>query len=196
MWTQILLKPFWPRMLILAGCNFALDTVMRCADWLGGHPPVEPFNVYGLAAYVAGSLIFGLLVATFTGNSNQAYTRALFSLDPAQRTAAVDAAFRGPVPDDPSVLYAAIRVAGQRLSVARFWRAIFLMFVGLPLLATGVRLAQGTFEPATSAPSHWIFSAVLLYLMVSACCVSISVKHRVAVLRQAWSHVITSSVGS
>lgn len=186
MWTQFLRKPFWARVFIVAGCNAMIDTVMECGDWLGGYPPVDPYNVYRLAGYVAGSLIFGVLVAAFTSNSNQAFTRALWGLNPAQRSAAVEATFRGPVPDDASVLYAAIRVAGQRLSLARFWRTIWLVFVGLPVLAAVIELALGTFEPAESKPSEWILFALLLYFMVSACYVSVSVKHRLEVLRQAW----------
>ncbi len=186
MWTQILRKPFWARVFIVAGCNAILGAVMKCADWLGGHHADNPYHdVYALACYVVGNLIFGLLVAAFTSNSNQAFARALWGLNPAQRSAAVDATFRGPVPDDAPVLDAAIRVAGQRLNLARFWRTIWLVFVGLPVLVAGAQLALGTYQPTNSEPSDWIFLALLLYFMVSACYVSISLKHRVEMLRQA-----------
>src|SRR5262249_16640361 len=139
-----------------------------------------------LATYVIGNLIVGLLVAALTDNSNRGFTRALWALNPAQRSAAVDATFRGPVPDDASVHYAAIRVAAHRLSLARFCRTIWLVFVVLPILGAGVGLALGTFQPTDSKPSEWILSGLVLYFMVSACYVSINLKHRLEMLRQAW----------
>ncbi len=73
------------------------------------------------AGQVAGIVIFGLVVAALTGNSHRAYTYGLVRRDPAQRTAAVDASFRGPVPVDAPVRDAAIRITGRRLRLARFW---------------------------------------------------------------------------
>ncbi len=187
MWTQFLRKPFWARVFIAAGCNAILGTVMECADRLGGEHADNPFHdVYALAGYVVGNLIVGLLVAALTDNSNRGFTRALWGLNPAQRSAAVDATFRGPVPDDASVLYAAIRVAAHRLNLARFWRTIWLVFVGLPILGAGVGLALGTFQPTGSKPSEWILFALLLSFMVSACYVSMTLKRRLEMLRQAW----------
>jgi hypothetical protein len=190
MWTQFLRKPFWARVFIAAGFNAFLGIVTMCADWLGGHPPVDPYNVYRLAGHVVGLMLVGLLVAALTGNSNLVYTRALWGLNPAQRSAAVDATFGGPVPDDASVLYAAIRVAAHRLNLARFWRTLFLVLIGANVLAVGVGLALGTIRPTISTnslPSEWISLALFLYVFVSVCYVSISVQHRLEVLRQAWS---------
>jgi hypothetical protein len=190
MWTQFLRRPFWARVFIAAGFNAILGIVAMCADWIGGHPPADPYNVYGLAGHIAVLLLGALLVAAFTSNSNQAFTRALWRLSPAQRSAAVDATFRGPVPDDASVLYAAIRVAGHRLNLARFWRTLILVLVGVHVVAAGAGLALGTItSPAStdSLPSDWISLAIVLYFMASVCYASISVKHRLEVLRQAWS---------
>jgi hypothetical protein len=90
-----------------------------------------------LAWNVAGILLFGLLVAAFTSNSHRAYAYALAGLDPAQRAAAVDASFRGPVPVDAPVRDAAIRVAGRRLQSARFWRVLWLVLLCLIILSAG-----------------------------------------------------------
>jgi hypothetical protein len=189
MWARIVLKPWWARALAVAGVDTVLEAVYWCAGWIGGyHLADNPQNTYHnvlltFAVQAAGVVIFGLLVAASTLNSHQAYTNALAGLDPAQRSAAIDASFRGPVPVDAPVRDAAIRVAWRRLYVARFWRVMWLVLLGLILLAADVGLALGTW-PSYWGPDDWVNFAVIPGFTIAAWYVSLSVKHRLQTLGQ------------
>jgi Protein of unknown function (DUF2510) len=187
MWIRIVLKPWWVRALVLAGVYALFDAVYDCANWLGGyHIADDPYhNVFTLAGHVAGIAIFGLLVAAFTSNSHLAYTYALAGLDPAQRSAAVDASFRGPVPTDAPIRDAAIRVAGRRLQSARLWRVLWLVVLICAHVFSPVWefvWKTGTYDDLH--PGDWISFALVLCLTVAAWYVSISAKHRLQMLRQ------------
>ena len=186
MWTRILLKPWWARTLAVAGVDAVLGAVDWCARWLGGDQLADDHyhNVYTLAVQVAAILIFGLVVAGCTGNSHLAYSTALAGLDPVQRSAAVDASFRGPVPVDARVRDAAIRVALRRLCVARFWRVMWLVLLGLWVPLVAVVLVRGETRSLNLHLEDGINFAVLLYLTVAAWHVSLSVKHRLQTLGQ------------
>ncbi len=174
MWTRIVLRPWWARALASAG----VYAIYVAAYWWARGLAADP---YQLAKHVASIVIFGLLVAAFTSNSHQAYTNALAGLDPAQRSAAVDASFRGPVPVDVPVRDAAIWVAGRRLQSARIWRVMWLVLLCLGVLSFVLAwIGRGSLGKLMTG----IIFAVILCLTVAAWYVSLSVKHRLQTLRQ------------
>jgi hypothetical protein len=175
-----MLKPWRARALASAGVYAILVAAGWCARGLAADPH-ESWS-FTLGGHVANIVIFGLLVAAFTSNSHLAYTNAFAGLDPAQRSAAVDASFRGPVPVDAPVRDAAIRVAGRRLYSTRSWRVV----LGLLVFAAGVGLALGTW-PSGWDPDGWINFAVILGISVAGTYGSLSAKHRLQTLRQATS---------
>jgi hypothetical protein len=192
MWTRFVLKPFWARVLVVSGVYAILNAVQWCARGFRGFG-ADPhqswwFTLEFWSVYVAGIVISGLLAAAFTNNSHQAYTYALAGLDPAQRSAAVDASFRGPVPADAPVRDAAIRVAWRRLGTALFWRQLWLVLLGLAVLAVGGSLARGFLFgtwPSSGWSTHdWISSAVVVGFTVAAWYVPRSVKNRLQMLGQ------------
>jgi hypothetical protein len=190
MWTRIVLKPFWARALVTSGVGAILNAV----DWSDRGFAADPYEswLFTLAGHLAGAVIFGLLVAAFTTNSHHAYTHALASLDPTQRSAAVDASFRGPVPVDAPVREAAIRVGQRRLQSALFWRTIWLVLSGWGVLAivllVGEWLARGTWPASGSNTHDWISRAVsfavILGLLIAAWYVPLNIKHRLQMLGQ------------
>jgi hypothetical protein len=94
MWTRIVLKPFWARTLVMSGVGAVVNAVYWGARGFAADP--HESWLFTLVGYLGGAVIFGLLVAAFTSNSHRAYTTALAGLDPARRSAAVDASFRRP----------------------------------------------------------------------------------------------------
>jgi hypothetical protein len=190
MWTRIVLKPWWARALISAG----VCAIFVAADWRAHGWAADPHEswLFTLVGHVEGIVFFGLLVAAFTSNSHQGYTNVLYGLDPARRSAAIDASFRGPVPADAPVRVAAIRVAGRRLQSARFWRAIWLMLscvAVISLLAhivnTAALLAHDPWKPGTD---NWqagtCFTLTIILCFAVAWYVSLDVKHRLQALGQ------------
>jgi hypothetical protein len=183
MWTRILLKPFWVRALASAG----VLAIVEVADWCARGLPADPHEsslswLFTLVGRVVALAIFGVLVAAFTSTSNGILTNALTGLDPAQRSAAVAASFRGPVPVDAPVRDAAIRVAWRRLQSARFWRVLWLVLLGLGTLSWLMPRfvwKQGT--PGWDI-DDWINFAIVLCFTVAAWYVSLSVKHRLQTL--------------
>jgi hypothetical protein len=142
MWIRIVLKPWWARAFASAGVYAILVAAGWCAHGLAADPHESWW--FTLAGHGTSIVILGLLVAAFTGNSHRVYANALAGLDSAQRSAAIDASFRGPIPVDVRVRDAAIRVAGRRLQTARLWRT-----PGLLLLCLGGHFAGGVDSGAT-----------------------------------------------
>jgi hypothetical protein len=185
MWTRIVLKPWWARALAWAGVYAILNTAGWCADGLAAGAYQSWFST--LAWHVASIVIFGLVVAAFTSNAHRAYTNALACLDPAQRSAAIDASFRGPFPVDAPVRDAAIRVGQLRLESARFWRVMWLVLlcwvVGWQaLFAIGPHFWNRFWNEWD--PDHLTGFAVCLFATVAAWYVSLSVMHRLQTLRR------------
>jgi hypothetical protein len=177
MWTRIVLKPWWTRALAAAGVVAIVNAAGWCANGLADDP--HESWLFTLAKHGASIVIFGLLAAAFTSNSHNANTNALAGLDPAQRSAAVDASFRGPVPGDARVRDAAIRVAGWRLYSARSWR-VMLVFI---VLVAGVALGSGAWASWDS--EDWIYAAAILGVAATAWYEWLSAKRRVQTLRAA-----------
>lgn len=190
MWTRFVLKPFWVRGSASAGVYAAF----KALDWSVRGLAVDPHESWlvPLAGYVAGSVIVGFLAAVFTDNSHRTFVYTLAGLDHAQRSAAVDASFRGPVPVDAAVRDAAIRVAQRRLRSVLSWRALWLVLFCLAVLSAGARQARavifGTRPPSGWNTHDWISLAVglavVLCFTVAAWYVSLSVKHRLQTLSQ------------
>lgn len=182
MWTRILLMPWRQRAFVAAG----VDAVLNMPDWLvrGLGPDPHELWLFALLHKVMGIAIFGLVVAACTQNSHRAYTNALAGLDPAQRLAALEASFGGPVPVDAPVRDAAIRVTRRRLTVARSWRVVGLILVGL-LLVGVLQLAA---HPALSTrlseldAADWFDIALAFGLAVTACYASLNAEHRLQLL--------------
>jgi Protein of unknown function (DUF2510) len=186
MWTRILLQPWWVRGLAVAGVCAIAAAVSWCASWLAGGAQWPRLSAF--AGQVAGIIIFGLVVAALTGNSHRAYTYALAGLDPAQRSAAVDASVGGAVPVDAPVRDAAIRITERRLRLARFWRVMWLIGVGMGVLSLVIWIFRSELSwwnqtPAWH-PGDWINFAISLGFAVGAWYASISAKHRLQMLRQ------------
>jgi hypothetical protein len=140
MWIRFVLKPWWARALIAAfGCG-----VVRTASWYvrGLLMVSHGRSSFTIAGSVAAVMILGLLLAAATVRAHAAYTKALAGLDSSQRSAAVGASLRGPVPADPRVRDAAIRIDERVVSSAHKWQKIYLILLALVVLAAGARLAM------------------------------------------------------
>jgi len=176
MWTRIVLKPWWTRALTAAGVFAIVVAAGWCARGLPADPPES--WLFTLAKHIASIMIFGLLAAAFTSNSHNVYTNALAGLDPAQRSAAVDAAFRGPVPGDARVRDAAIRVAGCRIYSARSWRVMLILTVP----AAGAAVATDAWQ--SWSLRDWICAAAVLGVTASAWYEWLRAQHRIQTLRE------------
>ncbi len=198
MWTRFLLKPFWVRVLGVMAVLAILEAVGWFVSWLGGeHVTVNPYhNVYTFAWHVVGLLIGGVLVAAFTNTSNGILKAAVAGLDPAQRSAAVDASFRGPVPANSAVRGAAIQVGQRRLGSAMLWSRMWLVLLGFAVVSAGAGLARtvifGASAPTVWSPHNWVSFAfglaVFLCLTVAAWRVPGSIKHCLQTLGQTKVH--------
>ena len=177
MWTRIVLKPWWARALVSAAVYAVLVVSRWCARGLAADSHQRWLST--LPGQVASMVLFGVLMAAFTSISHKAYANALAGLDAAQRSAASDASFRGAVPVDAPVRDAAIWIAGRRLQSARSWR----LLLGLVVLGPGSGLALGTW-PSLWHPEEWINFAVILGITVAAWYLSLTLKHRLRLLRQ------------
>jgi len=175
MWTRFLLLPWWTRALLTAG----VYAIQVTADWLAADLPQNFLSQ--LLWDAAIMVIFGLVVAANTANSHRIYADALAGLDPAQRSVAVRASFRGPVPADGFVRVAAIRISERRLYLARFWRVMWLVVVclGLGFFALG-RYLNGT---SGWQADDWIGEAIVLCVAVTAWYVFLRIGPRLQTLR-------------
>ena len=83
--------PFWARTFAV----LSIFGVLEGVGWWTSGLAVDPHVPWllALAGRVAALMILGLLVAASTSKSHLAYKTALAGLDPAQRSAAVDATF-------------------------------------------------------------------------------------------------------
>lgn len=183
MWTRLLLKPWWARALASAGVAAVLVAIGWCARWLAGDLYPDVWSM--LAEHAASIVVFGVLVAASTTSSHRAFWIDLARLDPARRSAAVDASFGGPVPADTSVRDVAIRVTQRRLKRVRFWRVFWLVVLCLRVAFGVVGLVRWG---ATSLQADdWVWVGFNLCFTVAAWYVSVRVKHRLQLLGQTGS---------
>jgi hypothetical protein len=175
MLTRIALKPWWSRALIAAG----ILAVVVGAGWCARGLPADPEESwqFALAKPVAGIVIFGLLAAAFTSNLHTLLTRALAGLDPAQRSAAVDASLRGAVPEDAHVRDAAIRIAEARILSAQPWQIVFIFI----LLGAGVAVATEAWQSWNLR--DWINALAVAIVTATAFHEGVSATRRVRTLR-------------
>jgi hypothetical protein len=109
-----LLQPFWVRALV-AACPLPIVMTVMFAS-IGREAEFWGWEL-GFTGVVA--LVAGLIGAALTEPAHLAYTEALEDLPADQRSAAVTAMWRGPVPDDARVRDAAIRVGEAYLAKSR-----------------------------------------------------------------------------
>ncbi len=149
MWTRFLVMSFWTRVAIAAGIDAMIDGVRLFSSWLGGYhlasaPQLIDHNLFHtIISQGIGYVLAGLMVAAFTNNSHEIYTYTLRGLDSQQRSTAIEAAIRGPVPTDVYVRSAAIGVARRRLQCVGFWKTIWLVALCLNALALALGLTDG-----------------------------------------------------
>lgn len=181
MWIRFLLKSFWVRALAAAGVFALVVVAYWCAHKLASNPhnPHQSW-VVALTGRVAVIVIVGLLVAAFTGGSHRVYAHAVAGLDTAQRSAAIAASVRGPVPVDAPVRDAAIRIAGERRASALRWRPWSTVLLGLAAFDLMV-------DPwlIGSKSTNWTDLVFILCFAAGTWCVSLSARRRLQTLRQA-----------
>ncbi|OBA78645.1 hypothetical protein A9W99_23555 [Mycobacterium sp. 1164966.3] len=179
MWTRFVLQPWWGRALVGA-CGYGVfDAFNWGANGLEADPH-EPW-LLTLAWHVAGIGVFGLLVALFTDSTHISCNNALAGLNSQQRSAAIDATFRGPAPADPAVREAAIRLAARKVYSARFWTSNCRVLLVLIVLFAVLGLAVGTW-PSGWHSDDWISCAALLSVMLVGWHSSAATKHRLQML--------------
>jgi hypothetical protein len=177
MWTRIALMSWWARALTAASPLAVVVAAGWCARGLADDPP-ESWQLT-LAKHVASIAIFGLFAAACTTNLHKDVTNALVGLDAAQRTTAIDASLRGPVPEDARVRDAAIKVAGCRIYSSRSWRIIFIFIV----LGAGVAVATDAWQ--SWHLRDWINAAAVLGVTATAWHECVSAQRRINTLRHA-----------
>jgi hypothetical protein len=182
MWTRLLLQPWWVRALVSAAVFAGLVALGWCARWLAGD--LYPHALSTLAEHVASIVVFGLLVAVATTSSHKAYWIDLADLDPARRSAAVDASFGGSVPADASVREAAIRVTQRRLTRVRFWRVFWPVLLCLNVAIDVFGLMRWGTSPKAD---DLMEDGVYLCLAVAAWYVSVRAQRRLQLLGQTGS---------
>jgi hypothetical protein len=179
MWIRFLLKPFWARVFTVACAYGVVKIVDWCARGLPAEPSQSPWSTLGWQ--VVGAMISGLVLAAFTDNSHNAFAGALYGLDSRQRSEAIDASFRGPVPADPKVRDAAVRVAQRRVYATQFCTSNYRALLVLIVLFTGLGLALGTW-PSGWDRADWMWTAALVCAAVATWYVSASAKRRLQIL--------------
>jgi hypothetical protein len=183
MWTRLELKHWWVRA-FGAAVAFAFFYAVDWGARLLAHDSYESWR-WTLVIDGGFTVVFGVLVAVFTGTSHQVYNSILEGLDRTQRSAAVDASFRGPVPADVSVRDAAIRVTRRRLSSARFWRWMWLFLLALSVGSYLIGWFVWKRGLSTWELDDWVNFAISVGFVVVAWQVSLRAKHRLELLTQA-----------
>ncbi|WP_375488943.1 hypothetical protein [uncultured Mycobacterium sp.] len=128
MWIRMLLRPWWVRWLYHAVWALATGfAAVALIQYQSGTMP-NPFRLPlpGIAIIAIGCLGVAGLFAAVTGQYRNKYLEALrATVTPAERSQAITAAWRGPVPDNPRVREAAGRLAWLRYSAYRKNRWMF-----------------------------------------------------------------------
>jgi Flp pilus assembly protein TadB len=131
MWIRLLLTPWWVRTLIatviLSACMFAGSAIAWSDDGVG-------LPVGGVVLIALGCLAVGALIGTALGRQRDLYRDALaVTSSSAERSEAINAVWRGPIPVNLRVREAALRLAQIQLDLHSKNRSMVL--VVYPLLA-------------------------------------------------------------
>ncbi|VBA58544.1 hypothetical protein [Mycobacterium attenuatum] len=119
MLNRIVLKRWWVRALASAGV-YAMALV---TDWCVRGLVTGRFQPWLFTPFTGACIVvFGVAAAALTSASHRVYADALAGLDAAQRSAAIDASVRGPVPADPRVRGAAAGITARRVYSFAHWR--------------------------------------------------------------------------
>jgi hypothetical protein len=105
----MLLAPLWVRA-VCWGLLGAVVALLASAFSSGSHRPIVLDWPSGTLLFVVFAVGFGALMTWRTESARLPYLAQVTGLTSAQRAAAITATTRGPVPDDPEVLKAALRL--------------------------------------------------------------------------------------
>ena len=188
MWIRLLLQPLWIRTVFWIGwILFWVLALAAYTRWDHGGD-ANPFTLPMLAIVLiaAGCVGVGALCAVLETSRRNRYLRALDgTVTAVERSQAISAAMRGPMPDNPRVQVAARRVADLQLTAYRknpqTYRIIYplLSVVWVVLFGLSVRdpAPQVVFNGVQAA--FWISVTIWIRLSWRR------LEHRVELLRSA-----------
>lgn len=132
MWIRVILAPWWVRALIataiVGACVFASIVLLWSGDGGFGLP------IGGVLLIVLGCLIVGALLGFAMGQQSHLYAEALtVTSTPAERSEAIDAVWRGPIPENSRAREAARRIA--QIQMALHDKNRRMIHIVYPLLA-------------------------------------------------------------
>ncbi len=147
----------WQRMLF-TGALFGVPMfVVGYANSPDDLPAGARVGVAAVGAVVGGTL-FGLFRGWFSARQDTELRQATEGTSPTEEHLAIRAAWRGPVPSDPVVRRAALRIAeGQRRQTRAWWWPSVVLW--LALTALGISLA------VSGSPAGWTTVVFLGFLM-------------------------------
>ena len=144
MLIRMMLKPWWARVVAWACVLAAVIAVIECGSWLAGQPVQNPWRT--IATISALAVPFAVVMAAATDPVHRAYTKALEGLPSRDGSAAIVAIWRGPIPTDPRVRDAAIRVGEIRIDEARRFNRFLRRFARFATAGFGLIVGWGAIE--------------------------------------------------
>lgn len=111
---RILLAPLWVRA-VYWGLLGAVVALLASAFSSGSHRPIVLNWPTGTLLFAVFAVGFAALLTWRTESARLPYTPQVAGLTSGQRAAAIKATTRGPVPEDPEVLKAAVRLGAVYL---------------------------------------------------------------------------------
>jgi hypothetical protein len=181
-----MLQPWWARALLWAVGVGGVFAATKCVQVLLGRR-LDPWRMVTVVVVLA--VLVGLAAAAATHRRHRAYLEALEALSPTDQLVAIDASWRGPVPDDIGVRDAAIRAAAIRLGAARGSMrfrigAAILYSLGLAYEKFVSPFLDGTASDP-QVPAAATFLAVIIGSGLSAWYVARHSRRRIMVLKAA-----------
>lgn len=143
---RILLAPLWVRA-VCWGLLGAVAALLGSAFSSESHRPIMLDWPTGTVLFVVFAVGFGALLTWRTQAVRLPYLAQVEGLSPAQRSAAIRAVTRGPAPEDPEVLKAALRLGQVRLDQykagRRRYQVVMAILVAIALFLLVVAAYQG-----------------------------------------------------
>lgn len=131
-----------------------------------------------LARGVFSGTVFGLLMAASSYRQDRRLREAVDGLPPRQQQVALRAVARGPVPDEPEVRAAALRLAERQLAANRRFRTVnVVLFGGLLMVAASLAV--------TGSPWWWLGVALWSAALAGQVWTGRRLEQRVALLSPA-----------